>query len=211
MMDDKFLNQYINKGKAMPQRLLILITYAKALLAPTMGIGFIWTFIELVDIPSKSIIGIVGTAIIAFFTYLATRANARTRVEVKSIESKESADIDRASFGVKIFELATADIEKARLHYSEELKAQRLDFFQKEQENTDRFLAKQEEIRRHYESREDEIRQSYHKKNNENNDKMSKYITRCTKIEIQLKSLGITVTDDYELVLPSTFERRKSK
>jgi hypothetical protein len=209
MMDNRFLESYINKSKAMPQRLLVLITYAKTLLAPTIGISSIWAFIEFVDITSKPVIGIVGTALIAFFTYLATRTNARTKVEVKTIETTETANVDRANFGIKLFELATADIDKARLHFSEELKAQRADFFQKEQDNQDKFLAKLDEAREHYEQRQDEIRQSYHAKNNESSDKMAIYITRLTKIETQLKSLGVGISEDCELILPNTFERRK--
>jgi hypothetical protein len=200
MIDNKFLEQYVNKSKAMPQRMLVLITYAKTLLAPTVGVGSMWAFVEFVDITSKPVVGIVGTAIIAFFTFLATRATGRTKVEVRQLETTEAANADRASFGLQLFDRATQDIEKARVHFTQELSTQR-----------EHFLAELKDARKHYEDRQDEIRQSYHTKNNESSDKMAIYITRLTKIEIQLKSLGIGITDDCELILPSTFERRKPK
>lgn len=196
--------------KTVPHKLVVLFDYGRIALPPILGLGSFIAYIQTIDLSGKPIIAIVGSIIIAWFTYLGIKATARTRVEVKEIETTQTADVDKAKLLLELFDKAAGELEKARQHFAAELKEQRSDFFNKEQENLDRFIAKEQETREHYEKREDEHRQNFHTRLGEANTTVAKYITRCTKIETQLKTMGINVTEDCEIILPDSFERRRN-
>ncbi len=204
----------------MPQKMLILIDHARSIFAPALGIGSFIAYLQTIDFTGKPIIAIAGSIIIAFFTYLGIRANARTKVEVKEIETTQTADVDKAKLLIDLFNASAAELERHRQHFNEGLKEQRDSFFEKEKEQRTDFFDKEKETREHYEkrkdemqkhfeNREEELRQSYHNRLAEAGKTCEKYITRCTSIEAQLKALGIELTDRYEIILPLTLERRK--
>lgn len=190
----------------MPPKLLILISnYAKGLGIPLLGWGSFLALIEGLDIANKPVWAVIGTIIIAFISYLGIRANAKTKIEVVGIQSKikeheisQEAALDKANITLQIFDRAMLEAEKTRTHFSEELKAQR-EFF------SEKLL----EARSHYEKREEEIREAKHAQLKDEMRISVKYITKATKMEANLKSLGIQVSEDGEITLPATFERRK--
>lgn len=184
----------------MPHRLLILVEYGRTFLAPIISYGSYTIFLQNIDLSNKPVWAIVGIAITALFTYLGIKATTRTKVEIKEIDVTSSADIQKTSLLLQIFDKAVADIDKARTHFTEELKEQRIDFFAKEKESRD-----------HYENKEQELRDVYHTRQREAQNIIDKYSTRLTKIETQLKILGITISEECEIILPDSFERRKTE
>lgn len=181
----------------MPQRLLVYYEYAKMAISPIMGFGSFIAFLQTIDSSNKPAVAIIGSIVIAFFTYLGVRATTRSRVEVRQIEVTKSADVDKTSLLLQIFDKAILDIDKARTHFTEELKEQRVDFFEKERESRD-----------HYEEKENTIRQAYHDKQADFQTIIARCSNRLTKIETQLKTMGISITEDCEIIFPEGFERR---
>jgi hypothetical protein len=193
------------KVRKMPQRVLLIIGYIKSVSTPLIGFASYIAFIDLVDVIAKPLWGLLGALIIAYFTYLGVKAKGKTTVEVVGIESKvkalevtENADIDKVNLTLEIFDRAILEAEKGRSHFTEELQTQRI-----------HFSAQLKEARNHYEAKEAEIRESYHAKANAASELHSRTVTRLVKIEVALKNFGIQITDDAELLLPATFERRK--
>lgn len=142
----------------MPQRIIAIITYLKVYISPVLGLGGIFTMIEVGDLPNKPFWGILGTAVIAFFTYLGIKANAKAKVEVVGIQTKaeehktsESSDTNRTSLALQIFDRAMIEAENNRKHQLVALADQR-----------DHFSSINKEDREHYEKREAMIREEKH-------------------------------------------------
>lgn len=191
--------------KQMPEKAILIYTYAKSLLTPLLGYGGYLALLQSIDLEAKSLYAIIGAVIMAILSYFAVKANAAARVQVVGIESKvkeidvtKSADIEELNIALQLFDRGMLEAKEAREFFKEASTEQRTIF-----------LSELKEARDHYENKEAELRQSYH-------DRLESVSVRCNeatadlmKIRIILSNFGITIDDNLEVHFPEGFERRK--